>query len=326
MDVIAYRLPGAQEKWIFRAERSDGSLSAPGANDFAISPFADIEGMALYSLVEPFPSIPADVLKRNLKTYDFKELSRPEYFSYIEEIKRNLEGSPGKKVVASRRLKVEIPIDADKAFRDLCTAYPDAFVFFISTREFGSWIGASPELLLKSDGARLSSVALAGTRLVSPQQTPWDTKNKLEQAIVTAHIEEAFRNAGLSPQVGSPTTLQAGKIEHIKTDISASVSPDLNLAELLRDLAPTPALAGHPRTLALELIQRHEGPRALYGGFLGPVSHRDFNFYVALRCAFLTPTEAALFAGGGITAQSAPEAEWEETNNKFQTLLSILSP
>ena len=87
---------------------------------------------------------------------------------------------------------------------------------------------------------------------------------------------------------------------------------------------PTPAVCGWPAAEALDLIRvTEEYPRSFYSGYLGPVNmERKTSLFVNLRCMQVGEQEAALYAGGGITINSVPEAEWEETTIKSRTLLA----
>ncbi|MFM7095282.1 MAG: chorismate-binding protein, partial [Actinomycetota bacterium] len=101
-----------------------------------------------------------------------------------------------------------------------------------------------------------------------------------------------------------------------------------HVVDLARVLCPTPALGGHPRDAAVELISRVEGMnRGLYGGAIGWCDATgNGTFAVTIRCAEFTDdrTRARLFAGGGIVAESDPQAELAETQAKFQAMLSAL--
>ena len=104
--------------------------------------------------------------------------------------------------------------------------------------------------------------------------------------------------------------------------------PGPSVIELVRALAPTPALGGHPRDAALELIERVEGfERGRYGGAVGWVDARgNGTWAVAIRCAEFSADRrsARLVAGGGIVADSEPLAELAETQAKFQAMLSAI--
>ena len=361
MNFFAYRLPGASEPVMFEAEEASPVSFSAGRPGFIVAPFSPDDPSRFYALRTPlasfphsleasfqaFPSITTSTTPTTLTTptlttsttsttptTTLHSVNQGDYAAYISEIKRRLGGREDWKIVASRREVCPLSAPPSMIFTRLCRAYPEAFVFFFSSPDFGAWIGASPELLLEKRGPVLHTMALAGTRPASSPDAefprPWDQKNILEQRIVTDSIVSAFEAQGLSCRVAAPRTLRAGTVEHIMTAIEAQLHPCASLPGLLRDLSPTPALAGFPRDLALKTIAEFEGDRLLYGGYCGPVdASGDFRLSVILRCALLSPAaegpetappSAVLFAGGGITARSSASEEWRETSAKLSTL------
>lgn len=250
----------------------------------------------------------------------------------VEEIKRRLSaiksetGIRGK--VVTTRMECQSPIeDPISIFVQLRNKYLNAFIFMFHSPITGMWIGASPEMLLCSSGSSLTTMALAGTRPSGSSQL-WDSKNIEEQQIVTDYIINTLRDAKLSPYAGSVTTRAAGPVEHLCTQISAPLPSGFNVASLeniLSKLSPTPALGGFPRREAASAIAEVEDfDREYYGGYCGPHSEmEDFSFFVNLRCAKIGTEGVVMFAGGGITLESNPQSEWEETERKLSTLKSI---
>ena len=232
------------------------------------------------------------------------------------------------KTVISRVICSGPVSDEEGVFNRLCAMYPDACVFKFSTSPTGTWVGASPELLLEAGGGMLRTMSLAGTR---PAGTAgdWDAKNLHEQQLVTSFILDTLRKHNLQPATLPVESRVAGNIEHLLTQIEAPLPADWStgrLAQLLHDLSPTPALGGYPREEAMQLINRLEQhQRGYYGGFFGHIkSADDFRLNVNLRSALLTPEATYIFAGGGITADSVPEEEWEETCRKANTVALAL--
>ena len=90
-------------------------------------------------------------------------------------------------------------------------------------------------------------------------------------------------------------------------------------------LHPTPAISGYPTKKSIKLIEENEPhKRSLYCGFLGELFDESVNLFVNLRCMKIDRENLHLFVGGGITDLSIPEDEWEETQIKSETLLSII--
>ena len=303
------------------------------AKGFVIAPFADPEDSLM--------TIPYDVCNPES---DFKpaessipsSTSRSDYEEEVRGIIRSLCNGRGK-TVAARIIRIDVNIDLDATFDNLCSSYPEAFVFLFSTQTTGTWIGASPELLLRRDGEFLSTMALAGTRPITEHDTEWDEKNRDEQAMVTEYIVDCLMRHCGAVSIGKTFTKKAGHIEHICTPISAYM-PDSNLSDefedsyanrlrqILTELSPTPALCGSDRSNSLELIRHYERfPREMYGGFCGPNDIEGISaFFVNLRSAKVSTDAAAIYAGGGISSLSSPDTEWNETEMKSKTIINKL--
>ena len=324
MNIIAFRSPDSDTTYIYKTGAAEKINLETGELRFVISPFNNKEKGFQYILTEKITEIPNEVIETNdIKRY-FKISDYPQYREYIEYIKKYISGDENKKVVASRREIVVYEAQITTLFNQLCKEYPDAYVFFISTKEYGNWIGASPELLLEKKGDILTTMSLAGTRK-SGSDSPWDLKNLKEQQIVTDFIKNTFQKFGFNAEIKKRDTRKAGKIEHLVNIIESKIINPQDVDNLLKELSPTPALSGFPKKEAIEIINNFEGDRSLYGGFMGPVfPNGDFRFNVILRCACLSPTTATLFAGGGITYLSDPEEEWEETEKKLDTIRRLL--
>jgi isochorismate synthase len=243
-----------------------------------------------------------------------------------------------KKVVTSRTTKTPLPphFDPVTAFEALCRRYPDAFVSLVSIPGVGTWLGASPELLLSLSDHSLSTVALAGTQGYSDDiplsAVTWGAKEIEEQALVSDYIRDFFRQLELPhfSEIG-PRTVAAGNVAHLQTTFEIELMPRrlLRLAnQILHNLHPTSAVCGMPKRAALSFILQNENyDRAFYSGFLGPIHVENRSqLFVNLRCMQLEQEHALLYVGGGITQDSVPEGEWEETVLKSNTLLAILRP
>lgn len=251
--------------------------------------------------------------------------------------KRKLE-----KVVLSRNESVPISDnDPISIFQRLLELYRDAFCYIWYHPETGLWLGATPETLLHIRGCVLHTMALAGTRkFTGTTKVKWGEKEKQEQQVVTDSIVDSLRFRVKSLKISAAGTHRAGNLIHIKTDIQATLIPEYktkNIAPLLHSLHPTPAVCGFPKEEAKRFIRENEGyDRSFYAGFLGelnvditpgPVTdphNRDSALYVNLRCMQIKGDSALLYIGGGITRDSVPESEWEETVHKSQTMKRVL--
>lgn len=312
----AFRLPGS-DKVEFGCAPSVVSGFATG---FVIAPF---QGRALTIPSHP-ESQTEEIPPIESAQYPYTSTTRDAHEARISKAVAKLKHTGGK-VVLSRTLVIELPRNLNEVFTTLCRSYPDAFVFCYRTPQTGTWIGASPELLLRREATKLSTMALAGTRKVGTEGD-WDAKNKEEQQIVTDYIANTLRGRGLIPEISPTGTRLAGPVEHLCTSISARICGDFDMEALLADLSPTPALGGYPKSDALRIINEIEDfPRGCYGGFIGPVgSDCKASLFVNLRSMLIRRDSAVLFIGGGITPKSIPDEEWRETELKAATLTQIL--
>jgi salicylate biosynthesis isochorismate synthase/menaquinone-specific isochorismate synthase len=242
------------------------------------------------------------------------------------------------KVVLAREVRVHAAeaVDPAAVFGALREVFPSCFSYCVGTPE-GTFIGASPELLVRRDGARAQTVALAGTtrRSADPsvddhlgEQLLHSAKEREEQAIVGARIERTL--APVSVWVAAadePVLVKVLNVQHLATPIRAQLRDPVPTLELVGLLHPTPAVGGEPRERAIKLIPELEGLDR--GWYAGPVGWTDLaedgEFCVALRGGLLRDRVAHLYAGCGIVRDSDPAAELAETEIKLQTMLPLLA-
>jgi isochorismate synthase len=241
------------------------------------------------------------------------------------------------KIVPSRTqlVTVESALDIVTVFQNLCAQNPNALVSFVSTPESGSWIGATPELLVSVENRNIfRTIALAGTQAyhegVNLKSVAWTQKDIEEQALVERYIISCFKKIRLREfEEHGPKTVVAGNLLHLKSefkvDMQATNFPQLG-SVMLQLLHPTSAVCGMPLDTSLEFLNRCEKyDRQFYTGYLGPVNfNNDTNIFVNLRCAQLLEDKAVLYAGAGVTIDSTPEQEWIETEMKMNTLLKTI--
>ncbi|WP_276496341.1 isochorismate synthase [Pontibacter litorisediminis] len=247
-----------------------------------------------------------------------------------------IEDGQMEKVVLSRNSREALPENFSPvaAFEAMAAAYPRAFVSLVSVPGVGTWMGASPEILVSiTEEQVFHTVALAGTQpaVENVSDAIWRQKEIEEQAMVERYILSCFKKLRLRDytEVG-PRTILAGNLMHLRTDFKVNLKdvhfPTLG-TDMLELLHPTSAVCGLPKEPALQFILAYEGyHRSYYSGYLGPVNGASgSHLYVNLRCMQLLQHEAILYAGAGITEASDPQKEWQETQHKMQTMRKILS-
>jgi isochorismate synthase len=259
------------------------------------------------------------------------------FIELVQQCRAAIEQGAFEKVVPSRVKSVTLPehFDIARAIANLNATYPNALISFVYTPAHGSWLGATPEILVSVEDKKLfKTVALAGTQPYTPgvnlRYVAWTQKEIEEQALVSRYIINCFKKIRLREyEEHGPKTMVAGNLMHLKTDyIVDMVStnfPQLG-SVMLRLLHPTSAVCGMPLEASADFLVQEEGyDRSFYSGFLGPVNDQDnSHLFVNLRCMKIDGNEALCFAGAGVTVDSVPEKEWEETEIKMNTLLHVI--
>ena len=242
------------------------------------------------------------------------------------------------KIVLAREVAVHAPAphDAAAVFGVLRAAFGSCYVF-CAGRGDAAFVAASPELLVRREGLRASTVALAGSirRSADPavddhlaEQLLRSEKDREEQEIVARRIARALRpHAVWVAAPDEPRIVKVANIQHLATPIRAQLTEPRSAVELAGLLHPTPAVGGEPHAAAVPGIPALEGiDRGWYAGAVGWTdANEDGEFCVALRCALLRGREARLYAGVGVVRDSDPAAELAETEVKLGALLPILA-
>ena len=238
------------------------------------------------------------------------------------------------KVVIARDIFISAdqPLDVRAILRRLRASFGSSYRYSID-----GFIGASPELLIDRHGDVVRSHPLAGTtpRTGDPAtdarlaaELIASMKNQVEHRVVIDVVNDTLLPwCSYLDWEAEPSIVAVANVQHLGTRMEGWLSqPAPSVLEMARALSPTPALGGHPRKEALDLIAMVEGMnRGRYGGAVGWLdADGNGTFAVAIRCAEIHGAEARLFAGGGIVAESDPLAELAETQAKFQAMISAI--
>lgn len=229
------------------------------------------------------------------------------------------------KIVVSRCETVYFQKALRLVFEQLCSQFPQTFRYWLYHPDAGCWMGATPERLISVEDNHFSIMSLAGTQRTDENRS-WTTKEIREQGIVTDYILRAMAPFAYNLTCSEPTTHQAGNVSHIRTDIEGQLKEGM-LQHIIDALHPTPAVCGLPREEAYKFIRENEGyDRLFYSGFLGWIDSKKgkADLFVNLRCMKITGREAKIYVGCGITADSIPDDEFQETVNKAHAMKSIL--
>lgn len=292
----------------------------PAHSGFLVTDFTT-ENLYRFAVTEQFD----ENRKYNLHFSGAKPVvySKEEYLYRASGFLEDIQRKQFLKAIFSRVKEVEFNGEKTlELFDNLCEQYPDAFVYLLSSKKLGTWVGASPEFVVEKMGPELYTMSLAGTK--KDESIEWTEKEILEQDYVTKYIENSLKNIKVNnlKSIG-PYDYKAGSVIHLKTDIYAET--DLSSLELALFLHPTPAVSGLPKMESMDLIAEHEThERSLYAGIIGFYAENNSSLYVNLRCCQIQEDKAYLYVGGGFTKDSDLEKEWDETENKAKTLTTIM--
>lgn len=344
-----YRIPGeTSHRFVLQNSGSARFLyhieDLNAQSGFVIAPFQVSEQRPIVLIRQDETELP-ELAERSAPTE--KELNRPypsetaiiPSYKELKELYTNcfrLFSEPllqGKldKLVLSRHLPLPRParFSPGRAFYHACRQYPRSYIYLCHTPQTGTWLGSTPEILLSGQAGAWHTVALAGTQPLRNGALPvvWDDKNRREQQIVAAYIRKQLRSLAIRFEESEPYAARAGALSHLKSDFRFALPRQNKLGDLLGLLHPTPAVCGLPKEEAYRFILRHEGyDRSYYSGFIGwldPDGQSDL--YVNLRCMHLSPERCTLYAGGGLLSSSRLEDEWQETEDKLQTMKWLLN-
>lgn len=248
-----------------------------------------------------------------------------------------LNGRALEKIVLARRttFAFSAPIDALALLARLRGVNPTAYHFAIQPAPGVTFLGASPERLLRISGSTLETEALAGTR---PRGTSRAADARLEAELlrsdkelrehgfVHTRIAECLRELciGVTTQ-DAVRVRKLAHVQHLHTSFSGALRPGLGLADALRWLHPTPAVGGYPTCGVSDLIAATEGfDRGWYAGPVGWIGAVDAEFAVAIRSGVAAAERLHLYAGNGIVRGSTAAAEWAEMEQKILQILDVV--
>lgn len=294
--------------------------------------FAPFDNSQPGILILPDKKLQTSYFTQDLKLVDpiFEESKEEEqrYINLIKKAKEHIIKGDIKKVVISRKLVKKNIASPFLFFSTLLDSHHNAFCYLWYHPKIGMWSGASPELLIHKDGHTLQTMSLAATQSIEENKIPkWSKKEVLEQKLVTDYIVDKLSKLQLKPAISQTREIQAGALWHLKSEIKVA-SAAINFKTILEALHPTPAVCGIPKEEAQSFILNFENyHRKYYTGYLGEINLEEANtaqLYVNLRCIEFIDEQAHIYVGGGITEESKPESEWEETIAKSKTMLKAL--
>jgi len=333
-----YRFPGTSSVYFISGKTTEQSFNNESISGFCMAPFFSpanrfhcIENRIHFELSDADYANLAKVLNFSYpdKQDNFSS-TRAGYINLVQQVLADIAAGNMQKAVPARVKQIDLkpgfsPFDL---FHSLSEAYPNAFVYLISTPQTGTWIGSTPETLARIFNNKLNTISLAGTRIShAGGDNGFTVKEDAEQAIVTGYIQNILQQYCTDIEVDGPKTISAGNVFHLATYFSGNLKPAYlsSFFQIINAIHPTPAVCGMPLLTSREFLLQHEDfDRSYYSGFLGPVTETSADLFVNLRCMQVFSGSALLYAGAGVVPGSVPEKEWQETEEKMNTLQRFL--
>lgn len=332
-DFAMYRLPYATEAYRID-DIADEPLTLSSASElddvkgFVIAPF-------VVSAEAPIVVIRGEVKKVEMPSCDaivegIEHADRKIYAKDFEAFHSAIVNGRFSKLVLSRCSEVvaDSPFDIENLFAEACRRYPRMMIALVNSSVAGTWLMATPEILLARDGDGWRTMALAGTMPYGGTlECEWSKKNIAEQQFVTDYISGCLSSFVDDLEVSEPYTVRAGNLVHLRSDFFFRYNKN-GIGNVVEALHPTPAVCGLPKHEAMNFILQNEtGDRRYYSGYLGPWNiNGEASLFVSLRCMEISGNRCLMHAGGGLLADSVEESEWRETVIKMDSMRRLVAP
>lgn len=304
---------------------------------FVFAPFSKTDKKVLFPAkntesfsveIQNFDALPIIFNSTQVESVLDKTIAEKQHIELVKNTLNFIKKKEAEKIVVSRKeVLASAKLDLFNSYKKMLKKYQNAMVYLWFHPKVGCWMGASPERLLHCKNNKFKTMALAGTQSFNGEITvDWKEKEQIEQQFVTDYILKVIKESVNDVVISKPYTIKAGSLLHLRTDIEGSILDSNALENLINSLHPTPAVCGLPKKTATDFILKNEGyNRSFYSGYLGELNiDNESNLFVNLRCMQVQNNEISIYIGGGITASSRPEKEWEETVFKAQIMKSIL--
>jgi anthranilate synthase component I len=256
------------------------------------------------------------------------------YHEAVERAKRYIFEGDIMQVVPSQRMSKPFRASPLSLYRALRTINPSPYMYYFDFGDFHV-VGASPEILARLEGDTVTVRPIAGTRrrgstpaedAALEKELLGDEKERAEHLML---VDLGRNDVGRVAQTGSVKVTEQMVVEryshvmHIVSNVEGRLKPGLNAIDVLRATFPAGTVSGAPKVRAMEIIDELEPvKRGVYAGAVGYLGfHGNMDVAIALRTAVVKNGTLHVQAGGGIVADSQPDAEWQETQNKAKALL-----
>jgi anthranilate synthase component 1 len=284
-------------------------------------------------------AVDVPVTSASVRTDTIREFAKEDYLKAVARAKEYIMAGDLMQVQIGQRIKkpyVDSPLTLYRALRSL---NPSPYMYFYN---FGDMqiVGASPEILVRNestnDGKKKVTIRpLAGTRPrgSTPERDAELAKELLaDPKEVAEHvmlIDLARNDIGRIAETGSVRVTDKlviekySHVQHIVSNVEGTLMPDLSNLDVLKATFPAGTLSGAPKVRAMEIIDELEPvKRGIYGGACGYLSFGgEMDLAIAIRTGVIKDGMLYVQAAAGVVADSVPEMEWQETENKARAVL-----
>ncbi|HYB91139.1 MAG TPA: isochorismate synthase [Candidatus Binataceae bacterium] len=260
------------------------------------------------------------------------DLEQRDWRARVERAQSQIIAKNLSKVVLSRRREIagRDPFDPAAIIEQARATRPSCFNFCLRPGAT-SFVGSTPELLVRLERDRVVSGALAGSAPRGATEAEdralgesllASAKDREEHELVVSAVRMMLKTEAALSAGGAPQLVRLPEVQHLFTPIEGRLWGDRTVLEIASLLHPTPAVCGVPRELASVIIEREEPWRGWYTGAVGWMNARgEGEFAVALRAGLIDGRKFFLWAGAGIVRGSDPDAEFAETEIKMSALI-----
>ncbi|MGD1004887.1 MAG: anthranilate synthase component I [Methanoregulaceae archaeon] len=292
----------------------------------------EIERLEYSKDKKPLQSLPDE---RSLKYTEY--LSKDAFEQSVTRVKEYIKAGDIFQAVLSRRIEVDINSDPFLIYRALREINPSPYMYYL---DFGNLkvIGASPEMLVRIEKRKVTTVPIAGTRLrgATPEEDKYLAEQLLadekERAEHTMLVDLARNDIGRICKFGSVRVEdfmgveKFSHVQHIVSTVKGILQDNLDGYEAFKSCFPAGTVSGAPKIRAMQIIDEVEPDRrGLYAGAVGYIGFdRNLEFAITIRTIIVHGSKASIQVGAGIVADSDPEKEWYETENKAQAMLKAI--
>ena len=271
-------------------------------------------------------------------TGPFKARFSPEeYGEIVEKTKHYIREGDIFQAVPSNRQEADFEGSLFGTYRMLRTLNPSPYMFYFSGTDMEA-AGASPETLVRLERGTLHTFPIAGSR---PRGATPEEDAALERELLADPKECAEHNMlvdlgrndlGKISRFGTVevdrymSILKFSHVMHIGSSVRGEIRPDKDALDAVAAVLPAGTLSGAPKFRACEIIAELEGDRrGLYGGAVGYIDFTgNLDLCIAIRVAYKAGGKVYVRSGGGVVADSRPDAEYRETVNKAAAVLRAL--